>query len=156
MDPSDRERRVTALIQVAMLASVGLYGAVVFFYRLGVEPEDTPPPPPTLGPLFAVLAALGLLQLAGAMLAGRFVLRSRRGEPEGRVRVYFLMRAAAAECVAIYAFALGFLGSPPLRVLALFLVGAAALAAWFPGRAAWGRAMRIAGREAGPGRVSPV
>ena len=155
MDPSDRERRVTALIQIMMLASVGLYGAVVAFYRLGVEPEDTPPPPPSLGRVSLFFVALGLLQLLAAVVLGRLILRSRRGEPAGRVRVYFLLRAAAAECVAIYAFALGFLGAPAVRVLALFLLGAAALALWFPARAAWDRAMRAAGAGATPGSVSP-
>ena len=138
-----------------MLASVGLYGAVVAFYRLGVEPEDTPPPPPSLGRVSLFIVALGLLQLLAAVLLGRLILRSRRGEPAGRVRVYFLLRAAAAECVAIYAFALGFLGAPPVRVLALFLLGAASLALWFPARAAWDRAMRMAGAGASPGSASP-
>ena len=155
MDPSDRERRVTTLIQIMMLASVGLYGAVVAFYRLGVEPEDTPPPPPGLGRLALFLAALGLVQLLAAALLGRLILRSRRGEPAARVRAYFLLRAAAAECVAIYAFVLGFLGAPAASVLVLFLLGAASLGLWFPGRAAWERAMRAAGATTGPASVSP-
>jgi F0F1-type ATP synthase membrane subunit c/vacuolar-type H+-ATPase subunit K len=155
VDSSDRERRIAALIQTMMLASVGLYGAVVAFYRLGVGPEDSPPPPPSVGRLSLFLAALGVAQLAGALLLGRLILRSRRGEPAGRVRVYFILRAAAAECVAIYAFVLGFLGAPQASVLALFLVGAASLALWFPVRTAWDRAMRAAGAEAGPEGVSP-
>jgi hypothetical protein len=155
VEPSDRERRVTALIHAAMLASVALYGAVVLFYRLGVEPEDSPPPPPSLGTLFAAFAALSVLQLAGAALAGRALLRMRRGEPAGRVRAYFLLRAAAAEGVAIYAFALGFLGAPASRVLTLFALGTAALALYYPGRTAWERALRAAERAPEPGSVSP-
>lgn len=138
-----------------MLASVGLYGLVVAAYRLGVEPEYSPPPPPSVGRLFAFFAALGAVQLAGALLLGRLILRARRGEPAGRVQAYFVLRAAAAECVAIFAFTLGFLGAPASRVLALFLVGAAALALWFPSRAAWERSMRAAGAGSGSGAVSP-
>jgi F0F1-type ATP synthase membrane subunit c/vacuolar-type H+-ATPase subunit K len=155
LDPSDHERRVTALIQIAMLISVALYGLVVAFYRLGVEPEDTPPPPPSVGRLFVFFAALGAAQLAGAVVLGRLILRARKGESAGRVQAYFLLRAAAAECVAIYAFALGFLGAPSLQVLALFVVGAGALAIWFPARAAWDRAMRAAGADGASADVSP-
>jgi F0F1-type ATP synthase membrane subunit c/vacuolar-type H+-ATPase subunit K len=155
VDPSDRERRVTALIHAVMVASVLLYGAVVAFYRSGVEPEDAPAPPPSLGTLFAALAAISAVQLAGAAAAGRAVLRGRWREPAGRVRAYFLLRAGAAEGVAIYAFALGFLGAPASRVLALFAIGAAALGLCYPGRAAWGRAMRAAEGSRDGGGVSP-
>jgi hypothetical protein len=155
VEPSDRERRVTALIHNAMLASVGLYGAVVAFYRLGVEPADSPAPPRAVGVLFAVLAGLSIAQLAGAAVAGRAILRSSTGEPPGRVRAYFLLRAAAAEGVAIYAFALGFLGAPASRVLALFGLGTAALVAWYPGRRAWDKALAAARGGADPDALAP-
>lgn len=138
-----------------MLASVVLYGAVVIWYRLGVVPEDSPPPPPSLSTIFTVFGVLSAVQLSGAAVAGRAILRATRGEPSGRARFDFLLRAAAAECVAIYAFVLGFLGAPAYQVLALFAAGLAALLVWAPRRTAWERAMDVA--RGGPARdaVSP-
>ena len=155
MEDSEQDRRITALIHTAMVASVVLYGAVVAWYRVGVVPADSPPPPPSVNSIFAVLAALALAQLSGAALAGRAILRARRGAPSGRVRFHFLLRAAAAEFVAIYAFVLGFLGAPASRVLALFAVGAAALLAWAPTKPAWDKAMAVARSGPSPGELSP-
>ena len=151
MDAPERDRRICALIHAAMLVSVAVYGGVVAFYRLTVAPDATPPP--RLEVIFAALAALSVVQLAGAALGARAILRSGRGEPSGRIRASFLLRAAAAEGIAIYAFALGFLGAPASRVLVLFGLGIASLAACAPGRAAWARAARAAG--AGPEAVAP-
>lgn len=152
MEAPQRDRRIVALIHGAMLLSIGIYGAVVAFYRLTVVPDLVPPR--QVGAFFAVLAGLSAAQLAGAAIAARAVLRSRRGEPLGRVRLSFLLRGAAAEATAIYAFALGFLGAPAGGVLALFLAGAIALLASFPGARAWARAAAIAG--VAPDAISPL
>jgi hypothetical protein len=151
VEARERDRRIAALIHAAMLVSVAVYGGVVAFYRLAVAPDAVPPP--RLDVVFAALAGLSVAQLAGAAVAARAILRSGRGEPSARVRASFLVRAAAAEGIAIYAFALGFLGAPASRVLTLFGLGLAALLACAPRRAAWARAARAAG--AGPEEVAP-
>jgi len=138
----ERDRRIASLIHAAMLLSVAVYGAVVAFYRLAVVPDLTPPR--QADALLAVLAGVSVAQLAGASIAARAVLRSRRGDTVSRVRLSFLLRAAAAEATAIYAFTLGFLGAPASGVVGLFVLGAAALAACTPGRRAWERASGIA------------
>lgn len=149
MQAPERDRRIASLIHAAMLLSVAVYGTVVAFYRLAVVPDLTPPR--QADAFLAVLAGLSVAQLAGASIAARAVLRSRRGDPSSRVRMSFLLRAAAAEATAIYAFALGFLGAPASGVVGLFVLGAAALAACAPGRGAWERAHGIASG----GGVSP-
>jgi hypothetical protein len=138
VEAPERDRRVAVLIHAAMLLSVVVYGGVVAFYRITVVPDAVPPP--RLDVVFAAMAGLSVVQLAGAAIAARAILRSRRGEPAGRIRASFLVRGAAAEGIAIYAFAIGFLGAPASRVLALFGLGIAALVACAPTRAAWSRA----------------
>jgi F0F1-type ATP synthase membrane subunit c/vacuolar-type H+-ATPase subunit K len=137
LDPSERDRRITALVHTGLLAAVGVYGVVLAFFRTEVAPH--PPHPPEVG-LFALLAALGIAQFAGASIAGRMLLRSARSGTGERVRLYFLLRAAAAEAIAIYGLVLGFLRAPLSQVLALFALGVAALFFCAPGKAAWAAA----------------
>ncbi|MFY9552373.1 MAG: hypothetical protein WAU32_14600 [Thermoanaerobaculia bacterium] len=146
MDASEHDRRVAALVHTALLASVGVYGVLLAFLRTELAPQDpqlTPVPP-----LFAVFSALGVAQFAGASIVGRKLLSSSRGGSLDRVRRYFLLRAAAAEAIALYGLILGFLGASLSRVLALFGISVAALLACAPGKEAWAEALRRAqGRD---------
>jgi hypothetical protein len=98
--------------------------------------------------LFLVLAAVGAAQYVTASAVGRAFLRSPRSLAVDRVRLYFLLRGAAAEAIALYGLILGFLGGRPAHVAALFALGFVALLACNPGRASWEAALRQA--EAGP------
>jgi F0F1-type ATP synthase membrane subunit c/vacuolar-type H+-ATPase subunit K len=135
LDPSEHDRRVTALVHTGLLAAVGVYGVALAFFRTEVAPD--PPPHPPGASLFALFAALGIAQFAGASIAGRMLLRSARSGIRDRVRLYFLLRAAAAEAIALYGLVLGFLRAPLPQVLALLALGVAALLFCAPGKAAW-------------------
>jgi hypothetical protein len=149
---SERARRVQAVVHTALFAGVGIYAVLLLFLRS--EIASTPPPRPAGSGLFLVLAAVGAAQYAGASAVGRLFLRSRRSRPLDRVRLFFLLRGAAAEAIALYGLVLGFLGGSPGQVTVLFALGAAALLACAPGRASWEAALRQA--EAGPeGPSSP-
>ena len=150
MEPSERDRRVAGLVHTALLAAVGVYGVVLLFLRAEVTRAPKPPAPGT-APL-VLFAVLGAAQYAGASLVGKLMLRSPRGARRDRVRMFFLLRGAAAEAIALYGLVLGFLGAPAPHVLALFAMSVAALLACFPGREAWREAVRITGREAEGGR----
>ena len=150
MDASEHDRRVTALVHTAMLAAIGVYGVVLLFFRAEIGPK--PRRPESAASLFVVFAALGAAQFAGASLVGRRLLGSRRSGIADRVRLYFLLRAAAAEAIALYGFVLGFLGAPAIHVLALFALSVGALLLCSPGRAAWEAATQEAAqRQAPPG-----
>ena len=149
MDPSEQDRRVAALVHTALLASVGVYGVVLAFLRAEIAPQNPrSAPTPTL---FAVFSAIGVAQFAGASLVGRKLLSSPRSGALQRVRRYFLLRAAAAEAIALYGLILGFLGAPLSQVLALFGISIAALLACSPGREAWEEALGRAGSQAAGG-----
>lgn len=141
MEASEHDRRVLGLVHTALLASVGVYGIVLLFFRLEVTPERHSGSGLTL---FLLFAALGAAQFAGISLVGRLLLRSSRAGARDRVRLYFLLRAAAAEAIALYGLVLGFLGLSPAQVAALFAMAVAALFACFPGRGPWEEATRIA------------
>lgn len=130
------------LVHTALLAAVGVYGVVLVFLRSELTPDSrlsesgwTP---------FVLFAALGAAQFAGISFVGKMLLRSRRAGARDRVRLYFLLRAAAAEAIALYGLVLGFLGVPLAQVAALFAMAVAALLACFPGRGPWEDATRIA------------
>jgi hypothetical protein len=142
VDPSEPDRRVVALVHTALLASVGIYGVLLAFLRAEIAPQN-PRSTPTIT-LFAVFSAVGVAQFAGASLAGRKLLSSPRTGALARVRRYFLLRAAAAEAIALYGLILGFLGAPLPQVLALFGISIAALLACSPGKQAWEEALRRA------------
>lgn len=139
MEASEHDRRVAALVHTALLASVGVYGVVLAFLRAEIAPERPQPAPTTS--LFALLSAVGVAQFAGASLVGRRLLSSPRGGVLDRVRRYFLLRAGAAEGIALYGLILGFLGAPLSQVLALFGISVAALLSCAPGREAWSEAL---------------
>jgi len=140
VDPSEHDRRVAALVHTALLASVGVYGVLLALLRAGIAPQNPRPAPTTS--LFAVFSALGVAQFAGVSLAGRKLLASPRSGALRRVRTFFIMRAAAAEAIALYGLILGFLGAPLSQVLALFGISIAALLACAPGKEAWDEALR--------------
>jgi F0F1-type ATP synthase membrane subunit c/vacuolar-type H+-ATPase subunit K len=139
LDPGERSRRIAALVHTALLASVGIYAVVLVFLRSEIAAAGVEPPEGYR--LFLVLAGLGLAQFAAASLAGRAMLRSSRSGAVERVRLYFLLRAAAAEAIALYGFVLGLLGGPAPQVAGLFALAIAALLACAPGRGAWEAAL---------------
>jgi F0F1-type ATP synthase membrane subunit c/vacuolar-type H+-ATPase subunit K len=139
VDPSEHDRRIAALVHTALLASVGVYGVLLAFLRAELAPRH--PQPATTTSLFALLSAVGVAQFAVASLVGRRLLTSSRGGALDRVRRYFLLRAGAAEAIALYGLILGFLGAPLAQVLALFGIGIAALLACAPAREAWNEAL---------------
>jgi hypothetical protein len=148
MEASEHDRRVLGLVHTALLAAVGVYGVVLLFLRSEVAPDSRHSGPGLT--LFLLFAALGAAQFAGTSLVGRLLLRSSRAGARDRVRLYFLLRAAAAEGIALYGLVLGFLGIPAVQVVALFAMAVAALFACFPGRGPWEEATRIAeGRSTG-------
>lgn len=142
MEASEHDRRVLGLVHTALLASVGVYGVVLLFLRSEVAPETRYSGSGST--LFVLFAALGAAQFAGTSFVGKLLLRSSRAGARDRVRLYFLLRAAAAEAIALYGLVLGFIGVPPAPVIGLFAMAVAALFACFPGRGPWEEATRIA------------
>ena len=142
MDAAEQDRRVTVLIHSGLAAAVGVYAVTLAFFRAEIVPGQARMEADRS--LFAIFAGLGLAQYSGAWLLGRRLLRAARPAAKERVRLHFLLRAAAAEAIAIYGFVLGFLGGSAGSVLALFAIGIAALLACRPGRRAWEEAFRLA------------
>jgi F0F1-type ATP synthase membrane subunit c/vacuolar-type H+-ATPase subunit K len=142
VDASEHDRRVVALVHTAMLAAVGVYAVALVFFRLEIVPNARALNADTR--LFLVFAGLGVAQFSGAWVLGRSLLRLRRPDARDRVRLYFLIRAGAAEAIALFGFVLGFLGGRPVQVVALFAASLAGLLACAPGRRAWQAARRTA------------
>ena len=141
IDAAERARRVQTVVHTALLAGVGIYAVLLLFLRSEIA-VATPVPPGT--GLFLVLAAIGAAQYAAAGAIGRTFLRSRRARPLDRVRIFFLLRGAAAEAIALYGLVFGFLGGAAAQVGVLFAIALAALAASVPGKASWEAALRQA------------
>ena len=141
--PEERARRILALVHTALLASVGIYGVILVF--LQSEIQTVRAARPDVSALFLVLAAVGILQFGAAAALGRAFLRFPRSRPLDRVRLSFLLRAAAAEAIALYGLILGFLGGSVTQVGALFALAVAALLSCAPGHAAWDAALRRTG-----------
>jgi len=139
---AERSRRILALVHTALLASVGVYAVVLLFLRSEIALSTAVPPAGTR--LFLVLAALGAAQFAGATFVGRALLRSPRSGAADRVRLYFLLRGAAAEGIALYGFVLGLLGASASQVAALFVLSVAALLLCAPARVSWEETLRRA------------
>ncbi len=139
---AERSRRITALVHTALAASVGVYAVVLLFLRSEITASGSAPPAGQR--LFLVLAVLGAAQFAGASLVGRALLRSSRSGAAERVRLYFMLRGAAAEAIALYGLVLGLLGGAAAHVTALFALAAAALLACAPRKASWEEALRRA------------
>ena len=138
---SEHARRVQTLVHTALLAGIGIYAILLVVLRTEIA-ATSPRPPGTA--LFLVLAGVGAAQYATASAIGRAFLRSPRSRAVDRVRLFFLLRGAAAEAIALYGLVLGFLGGRPGHVAALFAMGFLALLACMPGRAAWETALRQA------------
>jgi len=139
---SERNRRIMALVHTALLASVGVYAVVLLFLRSEIAPSA--PEAPAGARRFLVLAALGAAQSAAASFVGRALLRSPRSGAADRVRLYFLLRGAAAESIALYGFVLGVLGASASQVGALFALSVVALVLCAPSRVSWEEAFRRA------------
>jgi hypothetical protein len=147
VDPTENARRLAVLIHASLAASIGVYAVVLLFLRsetLGSFPR-TPPPPR----LFLILAAIGLTQFAAASYVGRTLLQSRRSGAGERVRLYFLLRGAAAEAIALFGLLAGFLSAPPTHIVGLFALSLGAMLSCAPTRWAWGEALRLA-KSSGP------
>jgi F0F1-type ATP synthase membrane subunit c/vacuolar-type H+-ATPase subunit K len=142
VDASEQDRRVVAVVHTAMLAAVGVYAVALVFFRLEIVPNARALNADAR--LFLAFAALGLVELSGAWVLGRRLLRLRRPDARDRIRLYFLIRAGAAEAIALFGFVLGFLGGRPVEVAALFAASVAGLLACAPGRRAWQAARRAA------------
>jgi F0F1-type ATP synthase membrane subunit c/vacuolar-type H+-ATPase subunit K len=142
VDPSEHDRRVVALVHTAMLAAVGVYAVALVFFRLEIVPNARALRADAR--LFLVFVALGVVQFSGAWVLGLRLLRLKRPDARDRIRLYFLIRAGAAEAIALFGFVLGFLGGRPLEVVALFAASVAGLLACAPGRHAWEQARRAA------------
>ncbi|MEP6994204.1 MAG: hypothetical protein ABI968_06740 [Acidobacteriota bacterium] len=133
---------MAVLVHTALVASIGAFAVVLLFFRSQtLELTPGPPPSPRLIP---ALAAIGLGQFAMASWIGRGLLKSRRSGAGERVRLYFLLRASAAEAIGLFGLAAGLLGSPAIQTLALFMLSVAAMLISAPTRRAWERAVRSA------------
>ncbi|MEO8433120.1 MAG: hypothetical protein ABI592_16575 [Acidobacteriota bacterium] len=138
-DDDEAGRRIVAVVHVAMLAAVPLYGAVLWLLRgdrgLSAGAALSPRLP-------WILLAVGAAEFAAATVIGRNLLRSAgpgAGAPD-RVRRFFLIRFAAAEAIAVFGLFAGFRGAPPMQAGVLFAASAAAMLLAAPTRAAWARA----------------
>jgi len=145
MDEGDGERRITALVHVVFIGSIGVFAVILWFARgSGGAPAD-----PTGR---AELRAFALLVIAaaecfGADLLGRRRLARASGDPVGRVRAFFLIRFGAAEAAAIFGLMLGFSGAGAFSVAALFALSLGALALAAPTPRAWSQALALAKPE---------
>jgi hypothetical protein len=130
------------LVHTALAASIGVYAVVLLFLRFGAL--RTGPSTPPSSRVFVALAAVGLTQFAAVSWIGRTLLRSRRSGGAERVRLYFLLRASAAEAIGLFGLLVGFRGAPLAHSVALFAMSLAALLVSAPSRAAWEQAQRMA------------
>lgn len=131
------------MVHAALVASIGVYAVMLVFLRPGALRSENPTPPsPRL--VFA-LAAVGLGQFAAVSWVGRTLLRSRRPDGAERVRLYFLLRASAAEAIGLFGLLAGLRGAPLVHSVALFTLSLAAMLIVAPSRAAWEQALRMAG-----------
>jgi hypothetical protein len=148
IDSAERARRIQTVVHTALFAGVGIYIVILFFLRSEIAAvtggPGSGPKRPAGTPIFLALAAVGAAQYAGASAVGRAFLRARRSRPLDRVRLYFLLRGAAAEAIALYGLVLGFLGGSFSHVAALFALSVVALLACVPGREPWAAALRRA------------
>jgi hypothetical protein len=147
VESSENARRVAVLIHTGLAASIGVYAVLLLFIRSGaLSSGNRASPSPRL---FIALAAIGLVQFAAVSWVGRSLLRSRRSGAAERVRLYFLLRASAAEAIAIFGLLAGFRGAPLTHSVALFAMSLAALLVSAPSRPAWEQALRT-GESPGP------
>lgn len=140
-------RRVLTVLHLAMLSAVVVYALVLWLLRAEVRgPVPGGPPPRRLEWAFL---AIGTAQYLVATELGKKLLPSRRGDPERRVRSYFVIRFAAAEAIAIYGLMLGFLGTSAKWVAALLALSLVALLLATPTRDAYEDALARAGQAGG-------
>jgi len=142
MDQEASERRVTSLVHVVFLASIGVFGLVLWFARAGGgAPVDASGRAEARAMLLLLIAAA---ECYGAERWGRRRLRSGSGDPESRVQAYFLIRFGAAEAAAVFGLMLGFTGGGAFGVGALFALSLGTLVIAAPTREAWARALAVA------------
>jgi F0F1-type ATP synthase membrane subunit c/vacuolar-type H+-ATPase subunit K len=136
------DRRILTVLHVAMLSAVAVYALVLWALRA----EVSGPAPGGAAPkgLEWAFLAIGTAQYFVATELGKKLLPSRRGEPQHRVRSYFLIRFAAAEAIGIYGLMLGFLGASAGWVAALLGLSVVTLLLAAPTRAAYDEALALA------------
>ena len=142
MESSENSRRRAVLVHIALASSIGIYAVMLLFLGPGAVRSGNPETPSPR--LFVALSAIGLGQFAAVSWVGRVLLRSRRAGGAERVRLYFLLRASAAEAIGLFGLLAGFRGSPWIQSVALFAMSLAAMLLSAPSRAAWERALRLA------------
>lgn len=138
------DRRTLTVLHVAMLSAVAVYALVLWALR-GEIRGSAPGGAAQKGLEWAFLA-IGAAQYFVATELGKKLLPSRRGEPRGRVRSYFLIRFAAAEAIGIFGLILGFLGASAGWVAALFGLSVVTLLLAAPTQAAYDDALTLAGQ----------
>jgi hypothetical protein len=124
VDPVETERRPSVKIHLAMLAALALYGLLLAQVRTRMSANLSVPV--LRMNVFLPMLVFGVVQFAVLSALARRRLRSPIGQPAGRARAYFVIRAASAEAAALLALAL------------------AAMLSSFPTREAWQNALREA------------
>ena len=142
MESSENARRRAVLVHIALASSIGIYAVMLLLLGSGALRSGNPATPSPR--LFAALAAVGLGQFAAVSWVGRALLRSRRAGGTERVRLYFLLRASAAEAIGLFGLLVGFRGAPLAHSVALFGISIAAMLISAPSKAAWEQALRMA------------
>jgi hypothetical protein len=142
VDPVETERRPSVKIHLAMLAALALYGLLLARVRTGMIANLSVPVPRMS--FFLPMLVFGVVQFAVLSVIARRRLRAPIGQPAGRARAYFVVRAASAEAIALLGLLIGFQGAPILQAAALLALALAAMLSSFPTREAWQNALREA------------
>jgi hypothetical protein len=142
VDPVETERRPSVKIHLAMLAALALYGLLLAQVRTRMSANLSVPV--LRMNVFLPMLVFGVVQFAVLSALARRRLRSPIGQPAGRARAYFVIRAASAEAIALLGLLIGFQGAPILQAAALLALALAAMLSSFPTREAWQNALREA------------
>lgn len=129
-------------IHLAMVAALALYGLLLVQVRARMS-ANVSVPVPRMG-LFLPMLIFGVVQFAVLSAIARRCLPSPIGQPAGRARADFVIRAASAEAIALLGPLVGFQGAPMLQSASLFALALAAMLSGFPTREAWQNALREA------------
>jgi hypothetical protein len=139
VDPVETQRGGSVKIHLALIVALALY--CLLFAQIRNRASLSPAPHIELVLPIIVLA---FVQFAVISVVARKRLRSPVGQPAARARLYFLLRAVAAEGVALFGLLIGVQGVPVFLALALFALALAAMLVSFPTREAWQNALRLA------------
>lgn len=136
---------VLPILWAALVASVFIYGGVLFVVTGSAAAAGTPAPEPVL--LYALAGSAVVTASASIflprMLLAQAVRRTPRptpgaprpaGDPAwGAYVTSFILGMALAESVAVFGFVLGFLRFPPAEVVPFFAVSLGLMLTRFPG-----------------------